>query len=64
MYFVALNFRNNEGHNEYLFTPNNICFEIIMSRNSYLNKQKPIRIGYIGFYLIGGSRYNFMVAKS
>ena len=29
-----------------------------------MNKQKPIRIGYIGFCLIGGSRYNFMVGKS
>ena len=29
-----------------------------------MNKEKPIRIGYIGFCLIGGSRYNFMVAKS
>ena len=29
-----------------------------------MNKHKPIRIGYIGFCLIGGSRYNSMVAKS
>ena len=28
-----------------------------------MNMQKPIRIGYIGFCFIGGSRYNFMVAK-
>ena len=35
-----------------------------MSRNSFDDHQKPFRIGYIGLCLIGGSRYNFMVAKS
>ena len=29
-----------------------------------MNKHKPIRIGYIGFCLNGGSRYNSMVAKA
>ena len=26
-----------------------------------MNRHKPIRIGYIGFCLIGGSRYNSMI---
>ena len=47
-------------YKECLFTPNNICFAEI----PIMNKQKPIRTDYIGFCLIGGSCYHFMVAKS
>ena len=48
-------------YKEYLCSPNNICFEIIMSRNSY---DEQAQADSYRLCLIGGSRYNSMVAKS